>query len=72
MEKVTSLWNIPKEIDSFFQKFFKRAASIKEINNFLNIKEWKPKTKDCQGRSHLIHSQERPSSKLYMFILCVI
>ena len=30
------------------------------------------KSKECQGRSHLIFCQARPSSKLCLFILCVI
>ena len=30
------------------------------------------KTKEYQGRSHLIYYQAGPSSKLCMFILCVI
>lgn len=33
---------------------------------------WKPKTKECQNRSHFIYSQGRPSSKLCKFILCLI
>ena len=30
------------------------------------------KNKKFQGRSHLIYCQVRPSSKLCMFILCVV
>ena len=30
------------------------------------------KSKESQGRSHLIYRKGRPSSKLCMFILCVI
>ena len=33
---------------------------------------WKPKSKECQGRSHSVYSQEGPSSKFYMFMWCVI
>ena len=36
------------------------------------LKKHFTKSKECQGRSHLIYCQARPSSKLCMFILCVI
>ena len=33
---------------------------------------WKPKKKDCQGRSNLIYSQVKPSLKCCTFVLCII
>ena len=36
------------------------------------LKKHLTKNEERQGRSNLIYCQTRPSSKLYMFILCVI
>ena len=36
------------------------------------LKKHFTKNKECQGRSHLIYCQARSSSKLCMFVLCVI
>ena len=36
------------------------------------LKKHFAKSKECQGRIHLIYCQARPSCKLYMFILCII
>ena len=44
--------------------------SKEHTQNEVNQKEHE--NKEYHGRSHLIYSQARPSSKLCMFILCVI
>ena len=36
------------------------------------VKKHFTKNKECQGEGHLIYCQARPSSKLCMFIVCVI
>ena len=36
------------------------------------LKKYSTKNKECQDRGHLIYCQARPTSKLRMFILCVI
>ena len=36
------------------------------------VKKHFTKNKECQGGGHLIYCQARPSSKLCMFIVCVI
>ena len=36
------------------------------------VKKHFTKNKECQGGGHLIYFQARPSSKLCMFIVCVI
>ena len=45
-----------------------------EINQkeLSQVKKHSTKNKECQGRSHLNYCQAGPSSKLCMFILCVI
>ena len=40
--------------------------------NEVNQKELPQVKKECQGGGHLIYCQARPSSKLCMFIVCVI
>ena len=36
------------------------------------LKKHFTKSKECEGRSHLIYCQARPSSKLCMFMFCVV
>ena len=56
-------------IDSNSKERFQNEVNQKEM---LQLKKHFTKYKECQGRSHLIQCQARPSSKLCVFILCVV
>ena len=53
-------------------QFNKYLSSFIKTEAKLNKKYLNTKNKECQGRSHLIYSQGRTSSKFCMFILSVI
>ena len=56
-------------IDRNSKQHLQNEVNQKEL---LQLRKHFRKNKEYQGRSHLICCQARPSSKLYMFVLCVI